>query len=267
MSDLNFPRHPHIEFPPFGECAAGCISSGADHEPPSSFLRVALLDGEPLPLTERFLLLCSRPMHELAYLLKTALAAQAAKAEGVWAGVGGPGGGHTPVKKVRPYRIAAPASSRWGAGLHAVSGAGGSSNSTTSALFSPGSASLRKIKPKVISQPQQDSPGAGSVPGMLGGGGSGGLQFSSSSGGASSSGSGSGSLTGLLSRLEAAYFQQHPHLHRCTELVLQATLKNGRALARDRCVAPAVQVAVGRMQQQGCVPPVVVWYQSCGAFL
>ncbi len=31
----------------------------------------------------------------------------------------------------------------------------------------------------------------------------------------------SGSLTGLLSRLEAAFFQQHPHLHRCTELALQ----------------------------------------------
>ena len=260
------------DFPPFGETAAGSGSSssggggGTDQGSPSS-LRVALLDGEPLPLTERFLLLCSRPMHELAYLLKTALAAyQAAKAEGGWGGVGGPGGGHTPMKKVRPYRIAASASSILGAlpassstsagaaGLASADGggAGGGSSSTNSALFSPGSASLRKIKPKVISQPQQGPAGAGSVPGALSGGG-GGLQVSSSCGG-SSSGSGSGSLTGLLSRLEAAFFQQHPHLHRCTELALQATLKNGLALARDRCVAPAVQAAVGRLLQQGCVP-------------
>lgn len=242
------------DFPPFGESGAGARSSSSNASSQSS----AVLDGEPLPLTERFLLLCSRPMNELAYLLRTALAAyQAAKAEGAW---GGPGG-CTPMKKVRPYHIGAPSATSAAslAASAAVTAAPAPSAATAAAagasssvLFSPGAASLRKIKPMVVSSEPQQGPAAGaSGPGALSSGSGSGSGIGAGDGWVSAGARG-GSLTGLMSRLEAAFFQQHPHLHRCTELALQATLKNGLALARERCVAPAVQAALGRMLQ-GCV--------------
>lgn len=42
----------------------------------------------------------------------------------------------------------------------------------------------------------------------------------------------------LQQRLEAAFFSQQPHLHRCAELVLQATLRNATALCLAQCVPP-----------------------------
>ncbi|EWM21289.1 hypothetical protein Naga_101591g1, partial [Nannochloropsis gaditana] len=41
-------------------------------------------------------------------------------------------------------------------------------------------------------------------------------------------------LTPLLSSMEAAFFAQHPNLHRYADLALQATVKNARALALAR---------------------------------
>jgi hypothetical protein len=155
------------DFPPFGEGAAadsltttGCSSGsqgGDQGEERRSGLRGCVLDGVSLPLTERFLLLCSRPLNELAFLLKTALAAyQATKAEGAWGGGGGGGGGSTPMKKVRPYRVASAGSSSsslaTAAALASSSALTVATGAAGSVLFSPGSASLRKIAPTVSRQ-------------------------------------------------------------------------------------------------------------------
>lgn len=42
----------------------------------------------------------------------------------------------------------------------------------------------------------------------------------------------------LLQRLESCFFSQHPHVHRSAELVLQASLRNARALALSACCDP-----------------------------
>ena len=95
--------------------------------------------------------------------------------------------------------------------------------------------------------------------------------------------SSSSSMMMMQQRLEASFFQQHPFLQNCAELALkvrkncihpkmlsstrllmtirqctslstislQATLKNGLAMARETCITPAVNYALERLRYVG----------------